>query len=59
MPARGFPLIILVAVIFLLAITSMFSVAEQQAAIRTQFGAIIGEGYSPGLHAKWPWDQVI
>jgi membrane protease subunit HflC len=59
MPARSFPLIILVAVIILLAITSMFSVAEQQLAIRTQFGAIIGDGYVPGLHAKWPWDQVV
>jgi membrane protease subunit HflC len=59
MPARGFPLIILVAVVILLAITSMFTVAEQQLAIRTQFGAIIGDGYVPGLHAKWPWDQVV
>lgn len=59
MPARGFPLLILIAVVVLLAITSMFSVAEKQLAIRTQFGAIIGEGYSPGLHAKWPWDQVV
>ena len=59
MPARGFPLIILIAVLMLLAITSMFSVAEQQLAIRTQFGAIIGDGYVPGLHAKWPWDQVV
>jgi membrane protease subunit HflC len=59
MPARGFPLIILVAVVILVAITSMFTVAEQQLAIRTQFGAIIGEGYVPGLHFKWPWDQVV
>src|SRR5262245_22908095 len=59
MPARGFPLLILIAVIILLAVTSMFSVGEQQLAIRTQFGAILGEGYSPGLHGKWPWDQVV
>ncbi|HEU4627679.1 MAG TPA: protease modulator HflC [Steroidobacteraceae bacterium] len=59
MPARGFPLIILIAVILLVALTSMFTVAEQQLAIRTQFGAIIGEGYVPGLHFKWPWDQVV
>jgi membrane protease subunit HflC len=59
MPARGFPLLILMAVVILVAITSMFSVAEQQLAIRTQFGAIIGEGYVPGLHYKWPWDQVV
>ena len=59
MPARGFPLIILVAVVILIAITSMFTVAEQQLAIRTQFGAILGEGYTPGLHFKFPWDQVV
>jgi len=59
MPARGFPLIILIAVVILVAITSMFTVAEQQLAIRTQFGAILGEGYVPGLHFKFPWDQVV
>jgi membrane protease subunit HflC len=59
MPVRGFPLIILLAVIILLAITSMFTVAEKELAIRTQFGAILGAGYEPGLHAKWPWDQVV
>jgi membrane protease subunit HflC len=59
MPARTFPLIILIAVVILLTVTSLFSVGEQQLAIRTQFGAIIGEGYAPGLHAKWPWDQVV
>ena len=59
MPARGFPLMIMVAVVALVTITSMFTVAEQQLAIRTQFGAILGEGYAPGLHGKWPWDQVV
>ncbi len=59
MPTRTFPLIILVAVVILLTVTSLFTVGEQQLAIRTQFGAIIGEGYAPGLHAKWPWDQVV
>jgi membrane protease subunit HflC len=59
MPVRGFPLIILIAVIILLTITSMFTVAEKELAIRTQFGAILGAGYEPGLHLKWPWDQVV
>lgn len=59
MPSRGFPAIVFVAVLLLLAAMSMFSVGEQQLAIRTQFGAIIGEGYEPGLHFKWPWDQVV
>ncbi len=59
MPSRSFPIIIVVAVLILLALTSMFTVAQQQLAIRTQFGAIIGAGYAPGLHLKWPWDQVV
>lgn len=59
MPIRGFPLVILLAVVLLLAITSMFSVQEKELAIRTQFGAILGSAYEPGLHAKWPWDQVV
>lgn len=58
MSSRAFPVIIAVAVLMLLAMTSLFSVKEQQLAIRTQFGAIIG-AYPPGLHAKWPWDQVV
>jgi membrane protease subunit HflC len=28
-------------------------------AIRTEFGAIVGLNYKPGLHPKWPWDQVV
>jgi membrane protease subunit HflC len=59
MPSRGFPIIVVVAVVLLAAITSLFSVTEQQLAIRTQFGAILGGTYAPGLHAKWPWDQVV
>src|ERR1700723_3071688 len=26
---------------------------------RTEFGAIVGIDYDPGLHWKWPWDQVV
>ncbi len=59
MPVRGFPLLILVAAIVLLAMTSMFTVPQQELAIRTQFGAIMGGTYEPGLHAKFPWDQVV
>jgi len=28
-------------------------------AIRTEFGAIVSLDYLPGLHWKWPWDQVV
>jgi membrane protease subunit HflC len=59
MPIRGFPLLILVAAIVLLAMTAMFTVPQQELAIRTQFGAIRGGTYPPGLHFKYPWDQVV
>jgi membrane protease subunit HflC len=59
MPIRGVPLIIVLAALALVAMTSMFTVAQQELAIRTQFGAIIGGDYHPGLHFKFPWDQVV
>jgi membrane protease subunit HflC len=59
MPVRGVPLIILVAAVALVAMTSMFTVPQQELAIRTQFGAILGGSYDPGLHFKFPWDQVV
>lgn len=58
MPARAFPLILIVGVMLLLAATSLFTVRQSQLAIRTEFGAIAGT-YAPGLHVKWPWDQVV
>jgi modulator of FtsH protease HflC len=59
MPIRGFPLMILVAAIVLLTMTSLFTVQQKEMAIRTQFGAILGGTYEPGLHFKFPWDQVV
>jgi membrane protease subunit HflC len=47
-----------VAIVLLLGLMSLFTVSQAQIAIRTQFGAILGQ-YDPGLHAKWPWDQVV
>ncbi|HUI62647.1 MAG TPA: hypothetical protein VLX90_20630, partial [Steroidobacteraceae bacterium] len=58
MSSRAIPLIVLAAVI-LVAATSLFTITEAQIALRTEFGAIVGLDYSPGLHMKWPWDQVV
>jgi len=58
MPGRVAPLVVLV-VALIIAATSMFTITEAQVAIRTEFGAIVGLDYSPGLHWKWPWDQVV
>lgn len=59
MSSRAFPIIIVVGLLLLAAATSLFTVSEQQLAIRTEFGAIVTSQYEPGLHAKWPWDQVV
>ena len=37
-----------------LAWGSLFQVSENEVAIRTQFGRIVGENYGPGLHMKLP-----
>jgi modulator of FtsH protease HflC len=59
MPARAFPIILVVGVLVLVAATSLFTVSEAELAIRTEFGAIVGMSYEPGLHWKWPWDVVV
>jgi membrane protease subunit HflC len=59
MSSRAFPIIIVVGLVLLAVVTSLFTVAEAQIAIRTEFGAIVGTNYAPGLHWKWPWDQVV
>jgi membrane protease subunit HflC len=58
MPSRIAPIVALVLVL-IVAMTSLFTITEAQVAIRTEFGAIVGLDYSPGLHWKWPWDQVV
>jgi membrane protease subunit HflC len=59
MSNRAFPIIIVVGLLLLIAATSLFTVNEAQLALRTEFGAIVTTQYIPGLHAKWPWDQVV
>jgi len=58
MPARVAPIIILI-VALLIALTTPFTINQAQVAIRTEFGAIVGIYTDPGLHWKWPWDQVV
>ena len=59
MPSRAFPVIIVLGLLVLLAATSLFTVNQAEVALRTEFGAIVQSDYEPGLHAKWPWDQVV
>ena len=58
MGSRAFSLLVLVGVLVVLAALTLFSVSETEFAIRTEFGAIVGTQYAPGLHLKWPWDLV-
>src|ERR1700755_2414805 len=58
MPARIAPIVILI-VALLIALTSPFTINQAEVAIRTEFGAIVGIYDDPGLHWKWPWDQVV
>jgi membrane protease subunit HflC len=59
MPTRAFPVVIVLGVLLFIVATSLFTVTESEVAIRTEFGAIVGINYTPGLHEKWPWDQVV
>jgi modulator of FtsH protease HflC len=51
--------IVIAAVVVALAALSLFTVSETDYAIRTRFGAIESATYGPGLHVKWPWNQVV
>jgi membrane protease subunit HflC len=58
MSGRAFPVLLAFAVALVLAGLSAFTVSETELAIVTEFGAVTGSHYSPGLHFKWPWDIV-
>ena len=59
MSPRALATIIILGVVISIGAMSAFTVAESQLAIRTEFSAIVGSDYAPGLHFKWPWDQVM
>ncbi|HKT71305.1 MAG TPA: protease modulator HflC [Steroidobacteraceae bacterium] len=59
MSTRAFPILVGLGLLLLAAVTSLFTINEAQVAIRTEFGAIVGVDYAPGLHWKYPWDQVV
>jgi len=59
MNSRAVGIIVVVGVVIFAASMSMFTVRQAQLALRTEFGAIVGSNYEPGLHFKFPWDQVV
>ena len=58
MSTRLFPLLAAAVVLVLLTSLSLFTVSETELAICTEFGAVIGSRYPPGLHFKRPWDVI-
>jgi len=58
MGRRAFPVLFVLAVALVLTGLSLFTVSETEVAIVTEFGAVKGSHYVPGLHYKWPWDVV-
>jgi modulator of FtsH protease HflC len=58
MGGRTVPVLFVLAVALVLTGLSLFTVSETEVAIVTEFGAVKGSHYVPGLHYKWPWDKV-
>jgi modulator of FtsH protease HflC len=58
MSSRLFPVLLALGVAAVLVGLSLFTVTETELAIVTEFGAVTGTHYPPGLHTKWPWDVV-
>jgi len=57
--ARGFPVAVPVVLLLILVSTCVFTVSENELAIRTQFREIVQANYAPGLHFKTPIDSVL
>jgi len=57
---RRLTVLVAIVVLAVLVLASVFTVSETQLALRQQFGAIVGSGYAPGLHLRWPFiDNVV
>jgi membrane protease subunit HflC len=51
--------LVFVAVTALAVGMSMFTVDQREHAVKFQLGEIVGTGYEPGLHFKWPFLQSV
>ena len=57
--SRGFPFAVPVVLLLILASTCVFTVGENELAIRTQFREIVDADIEPGMHFKTPIDSVL
>lgn len=55
MPSRAPALLFGLAALVLVVWGSVFKVDETEVALRMQLKKIVGTGYEPGLHLKWPF----
>jgi modulator of FtsH protease HflC len=54
------PILLIVGIIVLALVSSVFTVQQNQMALRTQFGEVKDATYAPGLHLKTPFvDQIV
>lgn len=56
---KGIGSVIALLVAALVASMSFFTVSETELALKLRFGEIIRADYEPGLHFKWPIDNVL
>ncbi len=56
---KGIGSVIVLLVVALVASMSFFTVSETELALKLRFGEIIQAEYEPGLHFKWPIDDVL
>lgn len=56
---KGIGSVIALLVAALVASMSFFTVSETELALKLRFGEIIQADYEPGLHFKWPIDDVL
>ncbi|MEE8464436.1 MAG: protease modulator HflC [Gammaproteobacteria bacterium] len=59
MNIKGIGSVIVLLVVALVASMSFFTVSETELALKLRFGEIIQAEYEPGLHFKWPIDDVL
>lgn len=59
MNSKGIGSVIVLLVAALVGSMSFFTVSETELALKLRFGEIIQADYEPGLHFKWPIDNVI
>ena len=51
-------ILILVAAVLFLGYLSVFTVYQTEYALKLRFGKVAGKDYAPGLHFKWPIEQI-